>query len=138
DFHRELGSVLWEHCGMARTESGLLKARARIPEIRAQFWDNVNVPGSAAELNQSLERANRVSDFLEFAELLVEDALSREESCGCHFNEAFQTDDHEARRNDETCCYVSAWEFQGVGKPATLHKEPLVFENVTLAQRSYK
>ena len=138
DFHRELGSVLWEHCGMARTESGLLKARARIPEIRAQFWDNVNVPGSAAELNQSLERANRVSDFLEFAELLVEDALSREESCGCHFNEAFQTEDHEARRNDETCCYVSAWEFQGVGKPATLHKEPLVFENVTLAQRSYK
>ncbi|PKN64926.1 MAG: succinate dehydrogenase flavoprotein subunit [Deltaproteobacteria bacterium HGW-Deltaproteobacteria-15] len=138
DFHRELGSVLWEHCGMARTESGLLKAKARIPEIRAQFWDNVNVPGSAAELNQSLERANRVSDFLEFAELLVEDALSREESCGCHFNEAFQTEDHEARRNDETCCYVSAWEFQGVGKPATLHKEPLVFENVTLAQRSYK
>ncbi|RJR32074.1 MAG: fumarate reductase/succinate dehydrogenase flavoprotein subunit [Desulfobacteraceae bacterium] len=138
DFHRELGSVMWEYCGMARTEEGLRKAKERIPEIRAEFWENVNVPGSAAELNQSLERANRVSDFLEFAELMVEDALSREESCGCHFNEAFQTEDHEAMRNDETCCYVSAWEFQGVGKPSMLHKEPLVFENVTLAQRSYK
>jgi succinate dehydrogenase / fumarate reductase flavoprotein subunit len=138
DFHRELGNVMWEFCGMARNESGLLKAKARIPEIRAEFWDNVNVPGSAADLNQGLERANRVSDFLEFAELMVEDALSREESCGCHFNEAFQTEDHEARRDDESCCYVSAWEFQGVGKPAALHKEPLVFENVTLAQRSYK
>jgi succinate dehydrogenase / fumarate reductase flavoprotein subunit len=138
DFHRELGSIMWEFCGMARTEAGLRKAKERIPQLRAEFWENVNVPGSAGELNQSLERANRVSDFLEFAELMVDDALSREESCGCHFNEAFQTEDQEARRDDETCCYVSAWEYQGEDKPHTLHKEPLVFENVTLAQRSYK
>ena len=89
-------------------------------------------------MNQSLERANRVADYLEFSELMIEDALSREESCGCHFNVAFQTDDHEAQRNDETCSYVAAWEFNGVGKPATLHKEPLIFEYVALAQRSYK
>jgi succinate dehydrogenase / fumarate reductase flavoprotein subunit len=138
DFHRELGSIMWEFCGMARTESGLRQAKAKIPQVRAEFWENVNVPGSAGELNQSLERANRVSDFLEFAELMVDDALSREESCGCHFNEAFQTEDHEARRDDDTCCYVSAWEYQGAEKPPALHKEPLVFENVTLSQRSYK
>ncbi|MEW6664301.1 MAG: fumarate reductase/succinate dehydrogenase flavoprotein subunit [Thermodesulfobacteriota bacterium] len=138
DIHRELGSVMWEYCGMARNQAGLLKARERIPAIREEFWKNANVPGSAGELNQSLERANRAADFLEFAELMVDDALSREESCGCHFNEAFQTEDHEAQRDDESCCYVAAWAFNGVGKPPTLHKEPLVFENVTLAQRSYK
>lgn len=138
DFHRSLGNIMWEYCGMARNESGLLKAKGMIPALRAEFWENVNVPGSWRDLNQSLERANRVADFLEFAELMLEDALSRQESCGCHFNEAFQTEEHEARRDDETCCYVSAWEFQGVGKPPVLHKESLVFENVTLAQRSYK
>ncbi len=138
DFHRELGRILWENCGMSREETGLLKAKESIPALREEFWKNLNVPGSASDLNQSLERANRVADYLEFAELMIEDALSREESCGCHFNVAYQTDDHEAKRDDETCCYVSAWEFKGVGKPPTLHKEPLVFEYVALAQRSYK
>jgi succinate dehydrogenase / fumarate reductase, flavoprotein subunit len=138
DFHRELGRIMWEHCGMARDEAGLLKAKERIPALRQEFWKNVNVPGSAADFNQSLERANRVADYLEFAELMIEDALARKESCGCHFNVAFQTDDHEAKRDDETSCYVAAWEFTGVGKTPTLHKEPLVFENVALAQRSYK
>jgi succinate dehydrogenase / fumarate reductase flavoprotein subunit len=138
DFHRELGRIMWENCGMARDEADLLKAKERIPALRQEFWKNVNVPGSAADLNQSLERANRVADYLEFAELMIEDALARKESCGCHFNLAYQTEDHEAKRNDETSCYVAAWEFNGVGKPSTLHKEPLVFENVALAQRSYK
>ncbi|HEX9909959.1 MAG TPA: fumarate reductase/succinate dehydrogenase flavoprotein subunit [Desulfatiglandales bacterium] len=138
DFHRELGRIMWENCGMSREETGLLKAKESIPALREEFWKNVNVPGSASDLNQSLERANRVGDYLEFAELMIEDTLSREESCGCHFNVAFQTDDHEAQRNDETCSYVAAWEFNGVGKPPTLHKEPLVFDYVALAQRSYK
>jgi len=138
DFHRDLGRILWENCGMSREETGLLKAKEGIPALREEFWKNVNVPGSASDLNQSLERANRVADYLEFAELIIEDSLSREESCGCHFNVAFQTDDHEAQRNDETCSYAAAWEFKGVGKPPTLHKEPLVFDYVALAQRSYK
>jgi succinate dehydrogenase / fumarate reductase flavoprotein subunit len=138
DFHRDLGRIMWENCGMSREEAGLLKAKERIPALREEFWKNVNVPGSASDLNQSLERANRVADYLEFAELMIEDALFREESCGCHFNLAYQTDDHEAMRNDETCAYVAAWEFKGVGKPPSLHKEPLVFDYVALAQRSYK
>jgi succinate dehydrogenase / fumarate reductase flavoprotein subunit len=138
EFHRDLGRIMWENCGMSREEAGLLKAKERIPALREEFWKNVNVPGSASDLNQSLERANRVADYLEFAELMIEDALSREESCGCHFNVAYQTDDHEAMRNDETCSYVAAWEFKGAGKPPTLHKEPLVFDYVALAQRSYK
>jgi succinate dehydrogenase / fumarate reductase flavoprotein subunit len=138
DFHRELGRIMWENCGMSREETGLLKAKELIPALREEFWKNVHVPGSASDLNQSLERASRVADYREFAELMIEDALSREESCGCHFNVAFQTDDHEAKRNDESCCYVAAWEFNGVGTPPALHKEPLVFENVALAQRSYK
>jgi succinate dehydrogenase / fumarate reductase flavoprotein subunit len=138
DFHRELGRILWEHCGMAREEAGLLKAKEQIPALRQEFWKNVKVPGSAADLNQSFEKAGRVADYLEFAELMIEDALARKESCGCHFNVAYQTEEHEAQRNDETSCYVAAWEFNGVGKPPTLHKEPLAFENVALAQRSYK
>ena len=138
DFHRELGRILWEYCGMSRNEAGMLKAKGMISALREEFWENVTVPGSAGDFNQSLERAGRVADFLEFAELLVEDALSRQESCGCHFREAFQTEDHEALRDDENCCYVSAWEFNGVGKEPTLHKEALVLEYVELAQRSYK
>ena len=138
DFHRELGKVLWEHCGMAREHSDMMEAKRIIPELREEFWKNVTIPGSSGELNQTLERATRVADFLEFGELLVEDALSREESCGCHFNVACQTEDHEALRNDETSCYVSAWEFNGVGNPSILHKEPLSFEFVELTQRSYK
>jgi succinate dehydrogenase / fumarate reductase flavoprotein subunit len=138
DLHRELGQLLWEYCGMSRSESGMLNAKELVPELREEFWKNVTVPGISGELNQSLERANRLADFLEFADLLVEDALEREESCGCHFNVAYQTDEHEALRNDESCCYVAAWQFNGVGKSPTLHEEPLVFENVELAQRSYK
>ncbi|MDQ1334389.1 MAG: succinate dehydrogenase / fumarate reductase, flavoprotein subunit [Thermodesulfobacteriota bacterium] len=137
-FHRELGRILWEYCGMSRNESGMRKAKELIPELREAFWKDVAVPGASADLNQSLERAGRVADYLEFAELLVEDALSRKESCGCHFNEAYQTADHEALRNDEECCYVAAWEFTGQGKAPRLHKEPLIFENVKLTQRSYK
>ncbi len=138
DFHRELGRILWEYCGMARNEEGMTKAKEMIPALEAEFWENVLVPGSATEFNQSLERAGRVADFLEFAQLLVTDALSREESCGCHFNEVYQTEDHEALRNDETCCYVAAWEFKGPGREPVLHKEPLRFEDVELTQRSYK
>lgn len=137
-FHRELGRIMWEYVGMARNEAELLKAKELIPKLRQEFWENVNVPGSAKDLNQSLENAARVADYLEFAELMVEDALSREESCGCHFNEAYQTEEHEAQRCDETSCYVSAWAYNGEGRPPILHKEPLVFENVHLATRSYK
>jgi succinate dehydrogenase / fumarate reductase flavoprotein subunit len=138
DLHRELGRILWEYCGMSRNESGMLKAKELVPDLREEFWKNVTVPGMSGEFNQSLERANRLVDFLEFADLLVEDALQREESCGCHFNVAYQTDEHEALRNDERCCYVAAWQFKGVGEHPALHEEPLEFENVELAQRSYK
>ena len=123
---------------MARSESGMLKAKELVPELREAFWKSVLVPGVSVEFNQSLERANRLADFLEFADLMVEDALQREESCGCHFNVAYQTEEHEALRNDESCCYVATWQFNGVGKPSTLYEEPLVFDNVGLAQRSYK
>jgi len=136
-FHRELGSLMWDYCGMARNDAGLRKALAKIPEIRAEFWENVNVPGSDAELNQALEKAGRVADFLEFAELMCIDALHRTESCGGHFREESQTPDGEAKRDDENFCYVAAWEYQENGSPV-LHKEPLVFENVALSQRSYK
>jgi succinate dehydrogenase / fumarate reductase flavoprotein subunit len=137
-FHRELGTLMWEKCGMARTANGLGEALRRIPEIRAEFWENVTVPGSDAELNQALEKANRVADYLEFAELLCRDALHREESCGGHFREEYQTADGEAKRDDERFAYVAAWEYAGDGVPPVLHREPLVFENVQLAQRSYK
>jgi succinate dehydrogenase / fumarate reductase, flavoprotein subunit len=138
DIHRELGHILWEYCGMARNDEGLSKAKELIPRLREEFWENAIVPGAAEDLNQTLERAGRVADFLEFAELMIEDALSRKESCGCHFNEAYQTEEHEALRQDDTSCYVSAWEYGGEGSPPVLHKEPLVFENVHLTQRSYK
>ena len=138
DFHRQLGLTMWNYCGMSRTNEGLGKARALIRELRAEFWQNVRVPGSAADLNQSLEKAGRVADFMEFAELLVVDALARQESCGGHFNEAFQTDENEARRDDQNFCHVAAWEYTGDGRDPNLHKEPLSFENVQLTQRSYK
>jgi succinate dehydrogenase / fumarate reductase flavoprotein subunit len=138
DFHRELGRIMWDHVGMSRNEAGMTKAKGMIPELREEFWSNVTVPGVAKDLNQSLERASRVADFLEFAELMIDDALSREESCGCHFNEAFQTEDHEALRVDETCSYVGAWGFEGDEKAASLYKEPLEFEYVELGTRSYK
>ncbi|MBN2031774.1 MAG: fumarate reductase/succinate dehydrogenase flavoprotein subunit [Deltaproteobacteria bacterium] len=137
-FHRELGRILWEYVGMSRDEVGMTKAKEMISRLRDEFWQSLTVPGSRKDLNQTLERANRVTDFLEFAELMVDDALSREESCGCHFNVAFQTQEHEALRMDETCSYVAAWEYQGEGKAAALHREPLRFEYVELATRSYK
>jgi succinate dehydrogenase / fumarate reductase flavoprotein subunit len=136
-FHRELGTLMWNNCGMARTDASLKEALERIPEIRAEFWENVNVPGSGAELNQSLENASRVADYLEFAELMCSDALHRTESCGGHFREESQTPDGEALRDDENFCYVAAWEHKDQGGPV-LHKESLVFENVALSQRSYK
>jgi succinate dehydrogenase / fumarate reductase flavoprotein subunit len=138
DFHRQLGLIMWDYCGMARTNDGLRKARGLIQQLREEFWENVRVPGSAADLNQSLEKAGRVADFMEFAELMVIDALTRQESCGGHFNEAFQTEENEARRDDQNFCHVAAWEFTGEGREPILHKEPLVFENVSLTQRSYK
>ncbi|MEW6741659.1 MAG: fumarate reductase/succinate dehydrogenase flavoprotein subunit [Planctomycetota bacterium] len=137
-FHRELGLLLWDLCGMARTEQGLAAALEKIPRLREEFWRNVTVSGDAGSLNQTLERAGRVADFLELAELMCHDALVRRESCGCHFREEFQTEDGEALRNDAEYCHVAAWEFKGVGKPPELHKEPLKFEYVTLTQRSYK
>jgi succinate dehydrogenase / fumarate reductase flavoprotein subunit len=138
DFHRELGSILWEYCGMARNNEGLAKARDLIRELRGRFWEDVLVPGTAEDFNQSLERAGRVADFMEFGELMVLDALARQESCGCHLNEAHQTEENEAKRDDENCCHVAAWEFTGPDNDPAPHKEPLVFENVKLTQRSYK
>jgi succinate dehydrogenase / fumarate reductase flavoprotein subunit len=138
DFHRELGNILWEHCGMGRTDAGLTKGRGLVADLKAEFWENVTVPGEEKDLNQSLENAGRVADFLEFADILIADALARRESCGCHFNEAFQTEDHEALRDDENMCHVAVWEYAGEGKEPIFHKEPLVFENVKLVTRSYK
>jgi succinate dehydrogenase / fumarate reductase, flavoprotein subunit len=137
-FHRELGRIMWDKCGMARNAAGLRDAMERIPALREEFWRNVNVPGSDAELNQALEKAGRVADFLELAELMCRDALHREESCGGHFREEHQTEDGEARRDDERFAYVAAWEYAGPDRPQQLHKEPLDFEYVHLAQRSYK
>ena len=136
--HRELGKLLWEKCGMARNEAGLREALERIPKLREEFWHNVNVTGENGELNQNLEYAGRVADFMEFAELLCLDALHRGESCGGHFREEFQTEDGEAKRDDEHFAYVAAWEYQGPDKPPALHKEPLVYEEVHMTQRSYK
>jgi succinate dehydrogenase / fumarate reductase flavoprotein subunit len=138
DIHRQLGRIMWDYCGMARNNEGLAKAREMVRGLRAEFWENVRVPGQGQEINQSLERAGRVADFLEFAELMIIDALARQESCGGHFNEAFQTEENEARRDDANCCHVAAWEFAGVDAEPAFNKEPLVFENVHLTQRSYK
>ncbi len=137
-FHRELGKIMWEYCGMARNEKGLRKALELIPQLRDEFWKDVKVMGQNEELNQQLELAGRVADFLEFGELMVYDALTRDESCGAHFREEHQTPDGEAVRDDENFLFVSAWEFTGVGKEPVLHKEPLAYENVKLATRSYK
>ncbi len=137
-FHRELGKLMWENCGMARTAEGLRTNLQKIPALRSEFWENVNVPGSGAELNQSLEKAGRVADFLEFGELMCRDALEREESCGGHFRVEHQTPDGEALRNDDKFCYVAAWEYKGDDKAPVVHKEPLEFENVHLSTRSYK
>jgi succinate dehydrogenase / fumarate reductase flavoprotein subunit len=137
-FHRELGQIMWEYCGMARTREGLQEALGKIPALREEFWQNVTVPGSAGELNQSLEYAGRVADFIEIGELMCLDALEREESCGAHLREEYQTEDGEALRDDENCSHVAAWEYAGEGKKPIRNVEPLEFEYVELATRSYK
>jgi succinate dehydrogenase / fumarate reductase flavoprotein subunit len=149
-FHRELGLLLWDKCGMARNAAGLSEALARIPEIRDEFWRNVRVPGEGENLNMELEKAGRVADFLEFAEVMCHDALHREESCGGHFREEYQftaedeevksgyTNAGEAKRRDDAFCYVAAWQDQGPGQKPVLHREALDFESVHLAVRSYK
>ena len=136
--HRDLGALLWDEVGMARNDAGLRRALERIPQLRDEFWQNVSVPGPADNLNKNLEYAGRVADYLEFAEVLTLDALHRTESCGGHFREESQTPDGEALRDDEHFSYVAAWEFHGVGRPPTLHKEPLAFEYVRPTHRSYK
>ncbi len=138
EYHRDLGKIMWEYCGMARTAEGLQKAKGLIAELRADFWKNVIVLGENEEVNQSLEKAGRVADFLELGELMVDDALNRNESCGGHFREEYQTPEGEALRNDDEYAYVAAWEYRGENLPEELHKEDLVFENVKLTQRSYK
>jgi succinate dehydrogenase / fumarate reductase flavoprotein subunit len=137
-FHKELGVVMWEDVGMARSKESLERALQRIPQIREQFWKEVKVLGAGAELNQELEKAGRVADFLELAELLTLDALQRNESCGGHFRVEYQTEDGEAKRNDAEYAYVAAWEWKGENQKPVLNKEPLVFENIQLATRSYQ
>jgi succinate dehydrogenase / fumarate reductase flavoprotein subunit len=138
EFNRAMGKIMWNNVGMARSEASLKETLREIPKLREEFWQNVKVTGSGNELNQQLENAGRVADFLEFAELLAKDALHREESCGGHFRVEHQTDDGEAMRDDENFCYAAAWEFKGLNKEYELHKEPLKFDNVHLAVRSYK
>jgi succinate dehydrogenase / fumarate reductase flavoprotein subunit len=137
-FHKRLGKILWEHCGMARTKAGLEEALRLIPALREEFWGNVNVPGSAATLNQSLEQAGRVADFLELGELLCRDALTREESCGGHFREEHQYPDGECKRDDEKFGHVAAWEFQGAGRTPLRNVEPLNYEFTKMSVRNYK
>ncbi|MCC6232338.1 MAG: fumarate reductase/succinate dehydrogenase flavoprotein subunit [Verrucomicrobiales bacterium] len=137
-FHKRLGKILWDHCGMARNARGLEKALQEIPALREEFWSNVNVPGDSADLNQSLENAHRVADFLELGELMCRDALDRDESCGCHFREEHIDAEGECDRNDEHYAYVAAWEYAGEGKKPVLNKEPLVYEAVKMVKRNYK
>jgi succinate dehydrogenase / fumarate reductase, flavoprotein subunit len=137
-FHKELGHIMWENCGMARSEKSLKEALQKIPALREEFWKNVKVIGTNEELNQNLEHAGRVADFLEFGELLCLDALHRNESCGGHFRVEYQTEDGEAKRDDQNFAYVAAWEYAGPGKAPILNKEPLVYEEVHMSTRSYK
>ena len=138
DFHKALGHIMWEYCGMARNAEGLSHAKAEIQKLRKEFWSDVKIVGTGTELNQTLEKAGRVSDFLELGELMIDDALDRNESCGGHFREEYQTPEGEALRDDENFAYVAAWEYQGDNQPEKLNKEELIFENVKLTQRSYK
>jgi succinate dehydrogenase / fumarate reductase flavoprotein subunit len=137
-FHRELGTLMWDRCGMSRNEKGLRELLEKIPALREEFWRNAAVPGEAGGMNQALERAGRVADFLEFAELVARDALERRESCGGHFREEYQTEDGEAKRDDQEFGYAAVWEHRGDGEPPVMHKEPLAFEALMLDQRSYK
>ncbi|MFD1143946.1 fumarate reductase/succinate dehydrogenase flavoprotein subunit [Larkinella insperata] len=138
ELHRQLGHIMWEYCGMARNEQGLIKARKLIQDLKEEFWSNLRITGTDQELNPALEQASRVADFIELGALMVEDALNRNESCGGHYREEYSTEDGEARRDDENYTYVAAWEFRGHNQPEKLHKENLVFETVKLTQRSYK
>lgn len=138
EIHKEIGKLLWDNCGMARNRAGLEDALGKLPAIREKFWDKVYIPGEQDEVNQSLERAGRVADFLEFAEIMIRDAMAREESCGCHLREESQTEENEAKRDDENYSHVSVWEHKGKNESPVMHKEQLVFENVTPSQRSYK
>ena len=138
DVHKEVGRLLWDNCGMSRNRQGLEHALEELPKIRDKFWSSVYVPGAGDDINQSLEKAGRVADFLEFGEFMIRDALSREESCGCHLREESQTEENEALRDDDNYSHVSVWEFKGDDQAPEMHKEPLVFENVTPSQRSYK
>jgi succinate dehydrogenase / fumarate reductase flavoprotein subunit len=138
EFHRRLGKIMWDNCGMARNEEGLKQAVQEVRSLREAFWNEVFVPGGQGNMNSELEQAGRVADFMELAELMCTDALERRESCGGHFREEFQTDEGEAKRDDKNFCYAAAWEYQGDAKPAVKHQEPLVFENVHLAERNYK
>jgi succinate dehydrogenase / fumarate reductase flavoprotein subunit len=137
-FHRRLGKIMWEYCGMSRNADGLKKARKMIQELREEFYKDVFIPGDAKDYNPELEKAHRVADFFELGELMVVDALDRQESCGGHFREEYQTEEGEALRDDENYAYVSAWEYTGWDEDPKLHKEELVFENVELKTRSYK
>jgi succinate dehydrogenase / fumarate reductase flavoprotein subunit len=137
-FHRELGKTMWDLCGMARNAEGLATAKQRVRALRAEFWENVRVPPDGARLNQNLEHAGRVADFLEFAELMIDDASMRSESCGGHFREESQTEEGEALRDDERFAFAAAWEHRGDGQDPLLHREPLTFEHVKPSQRSYK
>jgi succinate dehydrogenase / fumarate reductase flavoprotein subunit len=138
DFHKELGKIMWDYCGMARNEQGLQTALEQIPALREEFWKDVRVLGEGEEVNQSLEKAGRVADFLELGELMCLDALERRESCGAHFREEYQTEDGEALRDDAHFCHVAAWEYAGEGRRPIRHVEPLVYEDVPLQTRSYK
>jgi succinate dehydrogenase / fumarate reductase flavoprotein subunit len=137
-FHREMGKLMWDHCGMSRNAKGLQEAMGKIADLEQEYWKNVTVAGEGDELNQSLEKAGRVADYFELAQLMCRDALERSESCGGHFREEYQTPEGEALRNDDDFCYAAAWEYQGAGKKHVLHKEELHFDYVHLAQRSYK
>jgi succinate dehydrogenase / fumarate reductase flavoprotein subunit len=137
-FHRELGKTMWDKCGMARTREGLDEAKATIRRLREEFWNEVSIPGDGRDLNTELEKAGRVADFLEFAEVFAEDAQQREESCGGHFREEHQTEEGEARRDDENFAHATAWEYRGDNEMAAPHKEALTFDYVKLTQRSYK
>jgi succinate dehydrogenase / fumarate reductase flavoprotein subunit len=137
-FARKLGQIMWNYCGMSRNEKGLKKAFSLIQDLQAEFWENVLIPGKNNDYNKGLEKAGRLADSLEFAELMVTDALDRSESCGGHFREESQTEEGEAKRDDKNFAHVSIWEYDGYGKMPKCHKEPLAFENVELSQRSYK
>ncbi|MBP8238442.1 MAG: FAD-binding protein, partial [Saprospiraceae bacterium] len=137
-FHRRLGRIMWEYCGMARNAEGLTKARKMIQELYEEFKTDVFVPGQLEEFNPELEKAMRVADFMELGELMIVDALNRNESCGGHFRTEYQTEEGEAQRNDEDFAYVAAWEYKGIGEEPVLHREDLVFEVVKLTSRSYK